>query len=406
MAERAGLVIPKKTRGYYDRFRGRIMYPIFNMRQRVIGFGGRVLDDSMPKYLNTPETPLFYKGQMPYGLHVSFQAMRERQRAVVVEGYMDFLALRRHGFLEVVATLGTAITADHVRRLKGYAQTVLMVFDSDEAGRAAVLNSAPLFANEGVSAKAVVLPDGHDPDSFVNQHGLESFTALLDSARSLLDFYVEQRLSEKKDDVERKVTILKDMLPVLSGLHEPAQRALYIRRLSERLELQESVIWTELKNYNKGATAATIERNVTARLTASVSARRFDELHLLNLLVHYPQTIPRLIETQFRLLMSNTVVLEIVDALFRQYREKGEVSVPELEASLTDEAAREQLRETLVEAPRYSDEELSLAVAEVERKVHQKKISAYVQKAKGDARALNQILELKRVKDKAPQLNS
>jgi DNA primase len=404
MACRAGLIIPKKSGGHYDRFRGRIMYPIFNMRHQVIGFGGRVLDDSMPKYLNTPETPLFRKGEMPYGLHSSFHAIRERKRAVVVEGYMDFLALRRHGLPEVVATLGTAITAEHVRKLKGYADTIVMVFDSDEAGRSAVLNSVPLFANEGVSARAVVLPDGHDPDSFVNQKGLESLTALLDNAPFLLDFYMEQRLREKKDDVERKVTILKEMLPVLSALNDSAQRALIVKRLSERLGLQESVIWVELKNFSRGATGATIEKNVRERLTASTSTRKFDELHLLHLLVHYPETIPKLMAAECQLLMTDAVVLEIVDVLFTKCGGEGAVSMEKVGESLSGEAARQQFREILMGTPRYSREEVSQAVADVEHKVHQKKISAYVQKAKGDAEALNQVLELKRIKDKNQQV--
>ena len=142
------------------------------------------------------------------------------------------------------------------------------------------------------------------------------------------------------------------------------------------------------------------------RLTAPAVARKFDELHLLNLLVHYPQAIPRLMTTECRLLMSDAVVLEIVDSLFRKYSEDGQVSMEEVERCLSSEAAREQLREIVMEPPHYSEEEVSLAVAEVEQKVHQKKISAYVKKARGDANALNQILELKRLKDKDQQFGS
>jgi len=128
-ASQAGLVIPNKKGGYYDRFRGRVIFPISNLKQQVVGFGGRVLDQSLPKYLNTPETPVFYKGKLLYGLNSSFQAIRESGRAVIVEGYTDVLALKVHGFQEAVATLGTALTGDHIRVLKGYAREAVVFFD-------------------------------------------------------------------------------------------------------------------------------------------------------------------------------------------------------------------------------------------------------------------------------------
>ena len=160
-AVEAGVIIPGKKRGYYDRFRGRIIFPIFDLRrgERVVGFGGRVLDESLPKYLNTPETPIFHKGRSLYGLHSGHKAIREKGRAVVVEGYMDLLALRRHGLGEVVATLGTALTSDHIRKIKGIAREAVVVFDPDEAGVGAVLKSLPIFLNEGLRARAVELPE-------------------------------------------------------------------------------------------------------------------------------------------------------------------------------------------------------------------------------------------------------
>ena len=237
-AVQAGLIIPKKGGGYYDRFRGRVMFPILNLREQVIGFGGRVLDDSLPKYLNTPETPVFHKGEFPYGLHASFKAIRQKGVAVIVEGYMDLLALRRHGLDEVVATLGTALTGQHIRKIKGYAKEAVVVFDSDEAGRNAALRSLPLFLNEGLPARAVVLPNGHDPDSFVNRNGLPEFLKLLDSASSMFDFFLDQKLTQKGSDIERKVQVLKEILPVLSQLRNTAQRSLYAGRLSEQIGIR------------------------------------------------------------------------------------------------------------------------------------------------------------------------
>jgi len=150
-AAQAGLIIAKKNGGYYDRFRGRVLFPIYNLRKQIMGFGGRVLDDSLPKYLNTPETPVFHKGELLYGLHAAYQSIRESNRAVIVEGYTDVLALKKHGFNEAVATLGTALTRDHIRKLKGYTKEAVVVFDADAAGKGAAIKSLPLFLNEGLS---------------------------------------------------------------------------------------------------------------------------------------------------------------------------------------------------------------------------------------------------------------
>ncbi len=266
MAVQAGVIIPKKNGGYYDRFRGRIIFPIFDLRQQVVGFGGRVLDNSLPKYVNTPETPVFHKGEFLYGLHASYKAIRDKSRAVIVEGYMDWLALRNHGLHEVVATLGTALTAKHVRRLKGYAREAVIVFDSDEAGKAAVLKSLPVFSNEGLPARAVVLPDDHDPDSFVNANGLDRFLELLDQAAPILDFYLEQKLTQTGLDMEGKVRVLEEIFPALSALRTGTQRSLYVRRLSERIGVKEEVAWSELSVFMKRPSEKRLKSSMRDRL--------------------------------------------------------------------------------------------------------------------------------------------
>ncbi|MGD8985462.1 MAG: DNA primase, partial [Desulfobacteraceae bacterium] len=208
-AAQAGLLIPRKNGGYYDRFRGRVIFPILNLRQQIVGFGGRVLDDSLPKYVNTPETPVFHKGELLYGLHVAYKSIRDSGRAVVVEGYTDVLALKRHGFDHAVATLGTALTRQHVRRLKGYAKEAVVVFDADSAGKAAAIKSLSSFMNEGLSSRVMVLPEGNDPDSYVNKNGLNSFLALLDASLPMFEYYLDLKLSQTGDEVEGQVSALK-----------------------------------------------------------------------------------------------------------------------------------------------------------------------------------------------------
>ncbi|MFO7737957.1 MAG: DNA primase [Desulfatiglandaceae bacterium] len=398
MAVQAGVIIPNKSGGYYDRFRNRVIFPIFDLRQQIVGFGGRVLDDSLPKYLNTPESPIFHKGEFLYGLHVSNTEIRKQGRAIIVEGYMDWLALRMHGIKEVVATLGTALTAGHVRKLKGYAKETVIVFDSDEAGKAATLRSLPIFSNEGVSAKAVVLPAPHDPDSFVNANGAGAFLDMLRQAPPMLDFYLEQKLAESGSDLEEKIGLLKDMYPVLFELQSSTQRALYVRRLSERIGIKEHVVWSELSKSIKQRERKTFSRNLKNRMTASKVEKRFNELHLLNLLVHHPEILSRLVNYEWESLLSDAVILEIVGTLFDTYYREGACSVDDLMESLENEPARNQLREVMFEDSHFSDQEVEQAVTEIEEKVRRLSISASFRKVKGDVEAQNKLLELKRLK--------
>jgi DNA primase len=398
MAVQAGVIIPKKNGGYYDRFRGRIIFPIFDLRRQVVGFGGRVLDNSLPKYVNSPETPVFHKGEFLYGLHASYKAIRDKGRAVIVEGYMDWLALKNQGLDEVVATLGTALTARHVRKLKGYAKEAVIVFDSDEAGKAAVLKSLPIFSNEGLPARAAVLPDDHDPDSFVTANGLESFLALLDEATPILDFYLEQKLTQTGLDMERKVRVLEKIFPALSELRTGTQRSLYVRRLSERLGVKEEVVWSELSIFMKRPSENRLKSSMRDRLIDQKAKKTtVSDLQLLNLLIHYPQTIPRLMEHECRILLSDPIVLKIVDIIFHEYRQNGLFSHERLMESLHSEEACERLREILHRPFVYSDQDVEQAVAEFEERVYQAKLSASFQRARehGDMERLVQLTKLK-----------
>ena len=397
MAVQAGVIIQKERGGYYDRFRGRVIFPIIDQRQQVVGFGGRVLDDSLPKYLNTPETPVFHKGESLYGLNASFKAIREKGRAVIVEGYMDWLALRKYGLGEAVATLGTALTDRHVRKLKGYAKEAVVVFDSDEAGRSAALKSLHVFANEGLTARAAVLPAGHDPDSFVNQNGLDRFLDLLNQASPMFEFFLEQKMVHGDSD-EKKVVALKEILSVLSEIRDFTMRSLYVRRLSEKIGIREDVVLAELKAHIKKMSDGTLGRMMKDHAKHSEKASpSHDDLNLLNLVIQYPDTIPRLMAFDWRRLLTHPEVIRIVDVIFEKYRRDGSFSPDKFVESLADESSQEQFREVLHKPfIVYSDQDVEQALAEFEKKVHLEKISASFKKSKGDLEAQNRLLEMKR----------
>jgi len=392
MAVQAGLIIPKKGGGHYDRFRDRVMFPIFNMRGKVIGFGGRVLNDALPKYLNTPDTPIFHKGEVPYGLHVSFKAIRQKGIAVIVEGYMDLLALRKHGLHEVVATLGTALTGDHIRKIKGYAKEAIVVFDSDEAGTVAALRSLPVFLNEGLPARAVVLPQGHDPDSFVNANGLSAFLPFLEKAAPIFDFFVDQKLAQAGSDIDAKVRVLDDILPALLQLRNRAQKSLYAARLAERMGIKEDMILSELKSLAKRQSEGGLQKDLKERLAVSDAREVIGDAQLLNLLVHHPAAVTGLVDTDCKTLLSDRVTSQIVDLIFHNYRKTGQFSPDHLEEHVKNEETRVRLREVLVADSIYSDQEVKQAIREIEEKVRQKKLTDAIKAARGDPEALNQVL--------------
>lgn len=240
----AGLIIRNDQGRQYDRFRGRIMFPIRDPRGRVIGFGGRALDSGEPKYLNSPETPVFHKGQALYGLYEARQIGTKEGRPgaiLVVEGYLDVASLAQHGIGPAVATLGTATTTDHVRRLTRLADSVIFCFDGDRAGRAAAwkaLETVLPHAGDQVELKFLLLPEGEDPDSLVRDRGAEAFRDLMDQAHPLSEFLLGEltrRVDLSSADGRSQLAALTR--PLLERLPEGVYRALLLTQLADRIGL-------------------------------------------------------------------------------------------------------------------------------------------------------------------------
>ncbi len=244
----------------YDRFRDRIMFPIHDGGGRVIGFGGRMLDKGEPKYLNSPETPLFSKGRELYGLFQARQAIRASGRVVVVEGYMDVVALAQHGVEYAVATLGTATTPAHVQKLFRLTDTVVFCFDGDAAGRRAAWraleNTLALLA-DGKNARFLFLPDGEDPDDYIRQRGKEAFEALVDSATPLSDFLLAELAQRYPPrSAEGRAALVNAAKPLLAEITAPVLATLLRRGLAELAGLRETEMDALLPVARAVATAA------------------------------------------------------------------------------------------------------------------------------------------------------
>jgi DNA primase len=279
--EAAGLVIKGDAGKRYDRFRDRIMFPIHDARGRVVGFGGRVLDRGEPKYLNSPETPVFAKGRELYGLFQARDAIRDAGRVVVVEGYMDVVALAQHGVGYAVATLGTSTTPVHVQKLFRLADSVVFCFDGDNAGRKAAWraleNALPALA-DGKNAQFLFLPEGEDPDDFVRKRGKAAFEATLAGAVPLSDFLLRELATRHPPaSAEGRAALVAAAKPHVAAIAAPVLAALLRRRLAELSGLPEA----ELKTLLRPATGSAPERGSAAperRPLARAPARRAPSL--------------------------------------------------------------------------------------------------------------------------------
>lgn len=228
-----GLIKKRNTEGYFDLFRHRLMFPIKSPMGQHIGFGGRVLGDEMPKYLNSPDSSVFHKGKVFYGLDETAKFIRSQDCAIVVEGYMDFLALYQAGIQNVIATLGTAFTNDHAKLIKRYTKNITVLFDGDRAGRDAAERSLPILLTEGLHPKGVVLAEGLDPDEFVLKYGVDALRKILTEAPELFTQLMQERFMQMGSGASDRVRLLDEIIPLLLNIADLRLRDIYSQWLCD-----------------------------------------------------------------------------------------------------------------------------------------------------------------------------
>lgn len=242
----SGLIVKKENSSRtWDRFRNRIVFPIFDSGGRVIGFGGRVMDDALPKYLNSPETPIYDKSRSLYGLHAARNSARAEKKVYIAEGYFDVLALHQHGISNAVATLGTSMTSEHVRLLKGIigrTGRVILVYDSDAAGIKAARRSIEVFEKEYVDARILVLPSGHDPDSYLLEYGSVQFSEAAGRALGMMPFLMQSAITRHGLSVTGKIAVIDELVGALAAVDDGVARSLYIKELAEAIDVDELAI--------------------------------------------------------------------------------------------------------------------------------------------------------------------
>ncbi|NOZ68054.1 MAG: DNA primase [Deferribacteres bacterium] len=305
---KAGLAA-KGRGGYYDTFRDRIIFPIYDLKGDVVAFGGRSIDGSEPKYLNSPETPIFNKRRVLYGLHRAKNSIRETGRVLFMEGYLDVITAHVHGFPNAVAPLGTAFTQEHGKLIKRFTENVVIVFDSDPAGIKAAKNAAGILFESGLDVRVLSLPAGEDPDGFLRNRGREAFAGLLEHPLSIIEFYMMQ-------GGDKRLTA-REAIETISRVQDKVLQGEYVKMLSEKLGINEVFVMEELrkKTGRTGKSYKTAAPGAQAR--PAPASRPLYEEYIIRILLQMPGKAGEV----FNVLSEDDFRDEAARGIFRRIRE-------------------------------------------------------------------------------------
>jgi len=366
LAEEAGLVVAARDEGFYDRFRSRLIFPIENVFGEVIAFGGRILGPGEPKYLNSPESSVYTKGKNLYGLNRAREAIREEGFCLIVEGYFDVISLWNAGIRNTVATLGTALTREHLDLLRRYTQDVVALFDPDEAGRRALDRALELFLAANMRARALVLPDDSDPDEFVRKYGKEKMTDLIAAAPAISDYYIDNVLGDGKTFEENR-DLLKTAMEFLAKIGNGLERNLFIKRISEKLGIDQALLKKEAHR-KTSRTRPAQGRPVKATQTD----RSALEVNLIRLMLEYPQNI---------LLVENEDVLDyfldeplkdLGAKMIQTYKLLGFIDLHVLLPTDADKPLKDMIYKLSIEAPPTDESMVERNFADNIRRIKEK----------------------------------
>ncbi len=336
----SGISILKADGTAYDRFRDRIIFPINNMTGKTVGFGGRSLKETEEaKYINSPESPIYSKSYNLYGLDLSKKDIREQGYAVLVEGYLDFIALYESGIKNVIASLGTSLTTGHVGLIKRFADTVIFNYDPDSAGKAATMRSLDLLLSREMKIKIMTLPEGKDPDQFIRERGVEAYRKCIQEAKPYMEYLIEEA-SKGKDlrDPSVQVSVLNEILPHLAVIESPIARNQYIPILSDALKIEDDLLLEELRRIlkkRKDSVSIGKEQGVTLKEA---------EARLIALILDHEEEVENLIGQLRKEDFSNPHASNIVNTIMELNSQKKPINYATVGQELKDESSRKILR--------------------------------------------------------------
>lgn len=368
LASRAGVLVSKDG-DYYDRFRDRVIFPIANLTGETVAFGGRILGEGEPKYLNSPETPLYSKGKNLFGIHQTREAIRKKDEVILVEGYFDLLSLWNAGIQNVAATLGTALTEDQVRLIKRLTSRVIIIFDPDPAGRKALERGLDLFLAAGIQARIVILPPGYDPDAHVRAFGAEKTAALIENASSLVDYYIDEVIGEKTT-FEEKSELIRRAVPFMGKIGDPLKRELFIKRVSERLSLDLALLKREIKQAMSPVGVATRP----PRKAPPPKEEEMPELRLLQVMLEYPARIKDIYTSAIAEYFAREETRTLARALYDYHSDvgPGRFDASTFLDSISDEVLRKTLLASVIDPFPFEEDKIDQVVGDIMKQIVRK----------------------------------
>jgi DNA primase len=352
-----GLAVKSQKGNLVDRFRNRLIFPIMDDRGRIIGFGGRVLDDSQPKYLNSPETPLFNKGRQLYGLNLAKGSIRSSERAILMEGYMDVIAAHEYGITEAVGTLGTALTAEQGKLLMRYTYNAVICFDADAAGQEATMRGLDVLQQLGIKVGVMIMPEGKDPDEVLRKRGQNYFTELIHQACSLFEYkYLKLVEKHNKDSMSGKIEIIQELLPDMYKVQSPVERQGFIQMLAERLSFSEQAIHAEIKKFQTGQVKGEkSEKKLQLSKDKIITAVEKAQSILIRFILEIPEIMLEVEENGGKDLFCGNLYKEIYQTNYLLRQAGHNIKAEDLITYLENGEARQLVTEILLEDSNFHD---------------------------------------------------
>lgn len=359
----AGLVKVKEIGNFYDTFRGRLIFPIFNEYDKIVGFGARKLfedDEIEGKYINTQETRIYQKRQILYGLNFAKDSIRANDYVLIVEGYFDLISLSQAGITNVVATSGTALTIDQLKLLSRYTQNIILTFDADLAGIKASKSGIQLILELGMNLSVITLPEGQDPDSYINIYGKEEFENLINKKVSFIDFVTNIYKNENKlNTPEEKTEFIKEIISFIVRIPDKIKRAFYVKEISNKYGLYESDLRDALeqstKTYRREISikySSSDNLSVSSKNTKKGSQIQKIESDLIELFINgTPEAIEYLVYNVELDFIENETVYNIISKFLDEFMNEGKIDIAKITNELDDESAKQIISEKSI--PRY-----------------------------------------------------
>lgn len=397
--EKIGLIKLKESgTGHYDRFRDRIIFPVIGHDNNIRGFGGRNLgpDEKTPKYLNSPESVIYNKGEILFGFNFAKESIRKNGFVIVVEGYFDLISLYQHGFENVVAVCGTALTARHASLIKRFTDTVLMFFDSDEAGQKATTRGFEVLLKHGLKIKVIDLPENTDPDTFINRHGLAQLNAKINKSKLFIE-YLANKIVNKIDlnSLEEKLGGLNIIIPYLVMIENIVERSEYIRKISELFKVSQQSLQDQLKEESE-TRKSKIVLDKGERVQKKVLSK--SERNLIRLMILHPGNIEKVKRELDSSCFLDDGLKEIVEFLFDMAVPKEQLSSQKIVELIPVEKGKKIVTELLMEPIEFDDHDRVLedCIPLVFKKAKQKEVEN-IKKQRIEAVNFMKVAEFKKL---------